>query len=869
MKQCLFSLSLLVFPALLVFACATSEFGGEGANCTSDEDCNPGLACNSMGQCITVECTEDNHCNPGYVCSAEHACVPEFEDGDTSSGGCQSDLDCPGGTYCSQGGDCRPTGFGCAAHDECPIGWFCGLDNMCHDPDADGDTTPDGDTNPDGDTTPDGDEDDNPDGDEDAIDGDTEIDAEEEEEGPPPPDSDNDGLPDPIEDKDGNGRHDPGETDLYDPDTDNDGLLDGEEDRNHDGVRQFTETDPLLPDTDYDEIIDGEEDANHNGVVDATETDPLNPDTDSDNVIDGNELSGGYTAGDGNSDPLDSDTDNDTLPDGVEDANHNGVYEPELGETDPTLVDSDGDGTPDNEESVNLICQDDQITTISLHSQYEGDWTLALLPDFDYSILDMSAGGAQLVAAAFEDSANGIAGFILSRAPTATDASGQVSNDNNLLSAVVTGNLNHRGRIFQSYDGFDSMTSHYTISTSSQTVGSLRNNALAQLSGRSLAQISGLPAGPIQSSTDFEIITSTVVRDSNVLLVFTVLTQADYDSTSNPQARYRALDVTDGSALGVAGNATFTSCDAHQGSAMHPVDFLWVVDDSGSMNEDQQAVADAASLFATIMTAAGVDFRVAVTSTGTVGVCPALIQLLYPWMCAMMVYGDPGALGQYKFTSNTSEFEHDVQNPPGNGEEYGLLSGQTAIDRAMNSQLPANERLRPDASLIVLFLSDEEDQDYEDSGDQATIDGYKNYYAGVGATCFAIVGDIPSGCGGGDPSAGPGSGEAGEAYIEVAYHTGGSFASICSPDLTPTMNEILRAAAGTASVYELTHHPISATIQVMVEGQIIQRSQTNGFEYDMVSENIVFYGTARPNDGDDVVVSYRYYTDDPKNTENR
>ncbi|MEZ5448367.1 MAG: hypothetical protein R3E89_04930 [Thiolinea sp.] len=97
-----------------------------------------------------------------------------------------------------------------------------------------------------------------------------------------PLDSDGDGLTDPLELELG--------TDPNDPDTDNDGLPDGVEDANGNGVIDVGETNPLDADSDDDGLSDGAEDANGNGVVDAGETDPLNPDSDQDGLQDGTEL---------------------------------------------------------------------------------------------------------------------------------------------------------------------------------------------------------------------------------------------------------------------------------------------------------------------------------------------------------------------------------------------------------------------------------------------------------------------------------------------------------------------------------------------------------------------------------------------------
>jgi hypothetical protein len=99
-------------------------------------------------------------------------------------------------------------------------------------------------------------------------------------------DSDKDGLTDSVEDRNGNGTVDKGETDPNDPDSDDDGLLDGIEDRNGNGTVDKGETDPTDPDSDSDYLLDGVEDVNGNGRVDTNETDPLDPDSDHDGIDD-------------------------------------------------------------------------------------------------------------------------------------------------------------------------------------------------------------------------------------------------------------------------------------------------------------------------------------------------------------------------------------------------------------------------------------------------------------------------------------------------------------------------------------------------------------------------------------------------------
>lgn len=70
-------------------------------------------------------------------------------------------------------------------------------------------------------------------------------------------------------------------------DRDADGLTDDVEDPNGNGVMDVGETHYVLPDTDGDGLPDGVEDANLSGSVEPGETDPRNPDSDGDGVFDG------------------------------------------------------------------------------------------------------------------------------------------------------------------------------------------------------------------------------------------------------------------------------------------------------------------------------------------------------------------------------------------------------------------------------------------------------------------------------------------------------------------------------------------------------------------------------------------------------
>jgi outer membrane protein OmpA-like peptidoglycan-associated protein len=185
-------------------------------------------------------------------------------------------------------------------------------------------------------------------------------------------DTDGDGIKDGVEDKNKNGKQDPGETDPNDKDSDKDGLDDGVEDKNYDGIVDPTETDPTKQDTDGDGILDGVEDYNKNGQVDPGESDPKKADTDGDGLNDGLEDKNKNGQQDsGETSATDKDTDNDGIDDGVEDLDQNGQLD--AGESDPLKKDTDGDGLTDAEEDKNKNGKQDAGETKTTDKDTDSD----------------------------------------------------------------------------------------------------------------------------------------------------------------------------------------------------------------------------------------------------------------------------------------------------------------------------------------------------------------------------------------------------------------------------------------------------------------------------------------------------------------
>jgi len=179
-----------------------------------------------------------------------------------------------------------------------------------------------------------------------------------------------DGARDPreCEDRDLDGKLDPGETDPRSPDSDGDSLADGQE--------ILCGTDPLNPDTDGDTLPDGEEVTGWTISVvrqiivspnaepafatedRAVRPDPTKADSDGDGLSDAHEKLAG-------SDPSQADTDGDAMSD---------LEELHFGCLNPANADTDGDGLPDGVElAPRIVFVYSEKTGMKVQEKSSGD----------------------------------------------------------------------------------------------------------------------------------------------------------------------------------------------------------------------------------------------------------------------------------------------------------------------------------------------------------------------------------------------------------------------------------------------------------------------------------------------------------------
>jgi len=315
--------------------------------------------------------------------------------------------------------------------------------------------------------------------------------------------------------------------------------------------------------------------------------------------------------------------------------------------------------------------------------------------------------------------------------------------------------------------------------------------------------------------------------------------------------RVQALGTTfTAGVLGAAqAHPTQTDHFAQQGQAK--VDLLFVIDNSGSMMEEQASLAQN---FAALFSGAQqqpVDYHVAVTTTGIEPSpsgwtrCPGGVDggeagRLFPadgsWP-RIITRGTPNA---------AQVFANNVTVGVCHWDEQGLQAAYRALSPPLvnNADDPDTALaddgnlgfLRPDARLAVVFVSDEDD------GSSGSVDYYETFLRALKGNdptllvVSAIVGPA-------DLSTCPTASSSGSRYIALAQRTGGVVESICTNDWAGALGNISGGVFTPRRRFPLSQVPADPSqIAVAVNGEPV----TSGWTYDAATHSVVFDAGAAP-----------------------
>ena len=280
--------------------------------------------------------------------------------------------------------------------------------------------------------------------------------------------------------------------------------------------------------------------------------------------------------------------------------------------------------------------------------------------------------------------------------------------------------------------------------------------------------------------------------------------------------------------------------DSHTQDETVDVDILFVIDNSGSMMSNQTNLKNNFDTFMNAFSLAGVSYQIALITTDSSDFVGDVISNTTP---------DP-----------VSAFNDQIDaiGTGGSTMEKGLWYGHESTTTGDASLGSATGFFRPDARLVVVYVSDEPDFSDNTSswhgGGSATMTptDYANSLISLKSSselivAHAIAGDYPSGC------TANGGAQFGEGYYEVVSLLGGTFMSICAADWSVTMDTLARDSIALTS-FPLSEDPIEDSIEVKVNGYV-----HTGWVYD-VTTNALTLDTA-PSEGSSIDITYAIWSD--------
>lgn len=319
----------------------------------------------------------------------------------------------------------------------------------------------------------------------------------------------------------------------------------------------------------------------------------------------------------------------------------------------------------------------------------------------------------------------------------------------------------------------------------------------------------------------------------------------------------------------------------HQVSGQE-VDVLFVIDDSGSMCEEQERLAQNFEEFIKFAEIWKNDFHLGVISVNVVNE-------------KVMAKLNLGKKKPRFLTPQTQDYKNKfkefVKLGCGGGsdpQEAGLQAAQMALslpltydtdvpcssdnDCLNNKNVCADPKncpiycidgfcggwnakfLRENAQLEIIFLSDEEDQS------PATVSFYIDFFKNIKGFynvnmmhAHSIVG--PNG---GCVAPDGGGADAGKRYMEVSKETGGKIESICNPTFAPVLNDIGAIAFGLKVQFFLTRIADPPTIKVWINGNEC-KGGNDTWSFDIPSNSVIFVekGKCMPQPNDEIKVYYK------------
>jgi hypothetical protein len=261
------------------------------------------------------------------------------------------------------------------------------------------------------------------------------------------------------------------------------------------------------------------------------------------------------------------------------------------------------------------------------------------------------------------------------------------------------------------------------------------------------------------------------------------------------------------------------------------LDIMWVIDDSGSMADEQASLGENFDSFITQFINMNVDFKMGITTTDTSSSKKK----------GKMVSGSDTLLTSSAAAANPNKFMNDFKNlvqvgTAGSGYEKGLAATEGFMEKY------AASFARPDAYLAVVVLSDEEDQSPE--AVKHYTDYLKSFKANAGLVKVYSIVNVEN--------LNTGGNTIGHArYQQASEQTAGVMASI-NDDFADVLMDMGASLVNLLDSFALAASPVAGSLKVYVNGV-----ETTNFTFDSASRSIKFDAGNLPPVGAQVTVKYK------------
>jgi len=291
------------------------------------------------------------------------------------------------------------------------------------------------------------------------------------------------------------------------------------------------------------------------------------------------------------------------------------------------------------------------------------------------------------------------------------------------------------------------------------------------------------------------------------------------------------------------GQDTGTITDGFVQAAAASVDVLFVLDNSGSMGDNLDALADEFPIFITNFINLGLDYQIGIVTTD---MDDPLQSGNLQGPIISNASADPVA--EFVALANTGT--------SGSGTERGLDAAFEALDPGVGLISTTNAGLvRPGSNLSIIVVSDENDS--SSINPPAFIPWLDAYQGDPDLSSLSIVGGPKSGLFPCLALLGGVSANPVPRYWNVARNTGGIHANLCNLNFDQIVQQLSTVAAGLRINYELAGIPDDpTTIVVTVNGNVLNNNANNGWTYDPATNIVTFNGNGVPPDGADVEITY-------------